>query len=138
MSSLAFDTHKAIKDLEGAGADEKLAEVVVTTISTAISDQVATKADIMTVQSNIKAVRVKMDAHRVATRAEIKDLRLSTEAEFKAVRVDIKAIQVVLERTATKADMKDLKNTMTIRLGAMIVASIGAVAVFVSALAGLL
>ncbi len=61
-----------------------------------------------------------MDAHRVATRAE-----------FKAVRVE-------LERTATKADVEDAKKSMIIIFGTMIVASIGAVAVFISALAGLL
>ncbi len=38
MSSLVFDTHQAVKNLKGAGADEKLAEAVVTTIGTAISD----------------------------------------------------------------------------------------------------
>ncbi len=131
MSSLAFDTHKAIKDLEGAGANEKLAEVVVTTISTAINENVATKGDIADLKADIKAVRGKMDVHRVATRAE-----------FKAVRVDIKTIRIELERMATsmatKADVEDAKKSMIIILGTMIVASIGAVAVFISALAGFL
>ena len=78
MSSFVFDTHQAVKDLKGAGADEKLAEAVVTTIGTAITDHVATKAD-------IEALRL-----------------------------------------ATKADMEHLKNDLTIRLGVMLFAGIGA------------
>jgi len=46
MTSPAFDTHKAVKTLQKAGADETLAEAVVATIGTAIGDQVATKADL--------------------------------------------------------------------------------------------
>ncbi len=46
MSSFVFDTHQAVKNLRGAGADEKLAEAMVTTIGSAITDQVATKTDI--------------------------------------------------------------------------------------------
>ena len=46
VPSLVFDTHQAVKNLRGAGADEKLAEVMVTTICTAITDQVATKTDL--------------------------------------------------------------------------------------------
>ena len=81
MSSLVFDTHQAVKNLKSAGADEKLAEAVVTTIGTAISDHVATKADIKDV------------------RAEIKDVR---------------------------ADIEHLKKDLTIRLGFMLFAGIGA------------
>ena len=46
----AFDTLKAVKDLRNAGAAEKLAEATVATISTAINEQVATKADLEVVR----------------------------------------------------------------------------------------
>ena len=46
MPSLAFDTHAAVKRLKDAGADERLAEAVVATLGTAVSEHVATKTDI--------------------------------------------------------------------------------------------
>ena len=61
MSSFVFDTHQAVKNLRGAGADEKLAEAMVTTIGSAITDQVATKTDI--------------EALRLATKADMEHLK---------------------------------------------------------------
>ena len=60
MVSFVFDTHQAVKDLENAGANEKLAEAVVATIGTAISDQVATKADIKDVRADMKDIRAEI------------------------------------------------------------------------------
>ena len=51
----AFDTLKAVKDLRNAGAKEELAEATVATISTAINEQVATKADLEVVQVDLKS-----------------------------------------------------------------------------------
>lgn len=53
MNALAFDTHKAVKALKEAGADERLAEAVVATVGDAMGENVATKADIATVRSDI-------------------------------------------------------------------------------------
>ena len=46
MSPLAFDTHRAVKALCEAGAAEPPAEAFMETIGDAISDNVATKAEI--------------------------------------------------------------------------------------------
>ena len=46
MPSLAFDTHAAVKRLQDAGADERLAEAVVATLGAAVSEHVATKTDL--------------------------------------------------------------------------------------------
>ena len=53
MPSLAFDTHAAVKRLQDAGADERLAEAVVATLGTAVSEHVATKTDIATVKADL-------------------------------------------------------------------------------------
>ena len=55
MPSLAFDTHAAVKRLQDAGADERLAEAVVTTLGAAVSEHVATKTDIATLTTDLKA-----------------------------------------------------------------------------------
>lgn len=55
MTALAFDTHKAVKALREAGADEPLAEAVVATVGDAIGGNVATKADLAEVKAELKA-----------------------------------------------------------------------------------
>ena len=75
----AFDTHKAVKDLTNAGADEKLAEATVATISTAINEQVATKADLEVVRADIKAMQEKLE--HMVTKADLKtDLELLSKS----------------------------------------------------------
>ena len=131
MSSLVFDTHQAVKNLKSAGADEKLAEAVVTTIGTAISDHVATKADIKDVRGEIKDVRGEIKDVRGEikdVRGEIKDVRGDIEALHLATKADFKAAQDGIEalRLATKADIEHLKKDLTIRLGFMLFAGFGA------------
>ena len=55
MTTLAFDTHRAVKALCEAGAAEPLAEAVVATVGEAIGGNVATKADIAEVRAELKA-----------------------------------------------------------------------------------
>ena len=93
----AFDTHKAVKDLTNAGADEKLAEATVATISTAINEQVATKADLEVVRVDLKS-------------------------DIKAMQEKLEHVQEKLEHTATKTDLELLSKSMTIRLGLMLFA----------------
>ena len=53
--STTFDTYAAVKNLERAGFQEAQAEAVVRTVGEAIDDQVATKADLVTLRAEIKA-----------------------------------------------------------------------------------
>ncbi len=46
MTTLAFDTHKAVKALKEAGFDDSKAEAVVATVGDAIGGNIATKTDI--------------------------------------------------------------------------------------------
>ena len=50
--AVTIDTHAAIQDLEAAGADPKLAEVIVKVVSQA-GEQLATKADLATLRSEL-------------------------------------------------------------------------------------
>ena len=108
----AFDTHKAVKDLTNAGADEKLAEATVATINTAINEQAATKDDIKVVREDIKDIR-----------GDIKDIREKLED----VQEKLEGVQEhIQEHMVTKADLKTdlelLSKSMTIRLGVMLFA----------------
>ncbi len=57
MTTLAFDTHKAVKALKQAGFDDSQAEAVVATVGDAIGGNVATKAH---VTAEIAALRADM------------------------------------------------------------------------------
>ena len=69
MGILAFDTHKAVKVLRDAGADEHLAEAVVDTIGSAMGENVATKTDIAELKADI-------DELKIATKADIAELKV--------------------------------------------------------------
>ena len=62
MSVLAFDTHKAVKALKEAGADERLAEAVVATVGNAMGENMATKADVEAVRSDVAAQIAALEA----------------------------------------------------------------------------
>lgn len=80
MGVLAFDTHKAVKVLRDAGADEHLAEAVVDTIGSAMGENVATKTDIAELKTDI-------DALKVSTKADIDALKVSTKADIAELKV---------------------------------------------------
>ena len=72
MSSLAFDTHRAVKALCEAGAAEQLAETVVEAIGDAITGNVATKADIAASEVGLRAdiAEVRTDLESLSTRSK--------------------------------------------------------------------
>ena len=56
MATVTFDTHKAVKALQDAGADERLAEAFVATVSEsreADSANLATKADLAALEARM-------------------------------------------------------------------------------------
>ena len=142
----AFDTHKAVKDLTNAGADEKLAEATVATINTAINEQAATKDDIKVVREDIKDIRgdikdIQGDIKDIRgditdIQGDIKDIRgdiTDIQGDIKDIRGDItdmqgdikdiqEKLEDVQERMATKTDLELLSKSMTIRLGLMLFA----------------
>ena len=81
MTSLLFDTHKAVKDLQEAGFDEAQAEAVVATVGTAIIGNVATKQDVNDIRSEIQS--------SVATKQEVSELR----SEVGELRSEIRDIR---------------------------------------------
>lgn len=68
MTTLAFDTHAAVKALKEVGFEEAQAEAVVTTVGDAMTGNVATKADVTEL--------------RTATEQAIADLRAATAEQF--------------------------------------------------------
>lgn len=61
MTTLAFDTHRAVKALRHAGFSDEQAEAVTEQISAAIGESVATKADLAAVRADVAGVRADME-----------------------------------------------------------------------------
>jgi hypothetical protein len=60
MTALAFDTHKAVKALKEAGFGDAQAEAVVGTVGDAVGGNVATKADIADLRTEIAELKADM------------------------------------------------------------------------------
>ena len=58
--TITIDTHAAIQSLEAAGADPKLAEAIVKTVSQADA-QLATKADLVALRADLQATIVSLE-----------------------------------------------------------------------------
>ena len=77
MTTLAFDTHAAVKALKDAGFEEAQAEAVVTTVGDAMTGNVATKADVTDLRAEMKTdiddLRAEMKTEIAGLRAEMAD-----------------------------------------------------------------
>ncbi len=91
MAGLAFDTHKAVKALREAGADEPLAEAVVVTIGDALGEHVATKADVAEVKTGLAEVKAELKADVAEVKAELK-------ADVAEVKVNLAEMETRLYR----------------------------------------
>ena len=60
MTSIAFDTYKAVKALKRAGFEEVQAEAVVATVGEAMGENVATKADMSEIRAEIAGLRAEV------------------------------------------------------------------------------
>ena len=86
--STTFDTYAAVKNLERAGFQETQAEAVVRTVGEAIDDQVATKADLVTLRAEIKA---DMQANSAALKADMQANSAALKADVQANSAALKA-----------------------------------------------
>lgn len=96
MTTLAFDTHRAVKALCEAGAAEPLAEAVVATVGDAIAGDVATKADIAEVQTEIAQVRTEIAQVRAELKADISGLEARLHLHLWIMAAGIVGLTVTL------------------------------------------
>ena len=93
----AFDTHKAVKALCGAGFDDAQAEAVVEQINGAINENLVSKEDLDRTEQNL-AVTIASLATKEDLRAVKEDLRtevatLATKEDLRAVKEDLRAVK---------------------------------------------
>ena len=68
--AITIDTHAAVRDLEAAGADPKLAEAIVATISRSDAD-LATNADLAALEGRLTASAYRLASAAVVANAAI-------------------------------------------------------------------
>ena len=108
MSTLAFDTHKAVKALKEAGFGDIQAEAVVATVGDAIGGDMATKGDIAVLKTDIKADIAALKTDIAEFKADIKADIAEFKAEIAGFKADIKTdiAEFKAEIAGFKADIK--------------------------------
>jgi predicted phage-related endonuclease len=112
MGGLGFDTHAYVKKLKAVGFTEEQAEVQTQVVAELIDSHLATKRDLKELEVALKT-----------------DL---TELET-ALKRDLKELETALRRDMKEMELR-LRHDLTLRLGGMLVAGIGAVAALVKLL----
>lgn len=79
MTTLAFDTHAAVKALKEVGFEEAQAEAVVTTVGDAMTGNVATKADVTELRT---ATEHKIAELRAAMKHDLAEFRAEMAEQF--------------------------------------------------------
>lgn len=137
-AAVTFDTLSAAQALKNSGFEDRQAEAIVTTISKAMSETVATKADLelqgSAIRTDLERQGDAIRAEIVATRAEIVATRTDLEKQIDATRTgmekQIDAIRKDMELQASKTSgeiekleqsMASLHDKTIIRLGGVVV-----------------
>ena len=122
ISRFAFDTHAFVKRLTQAGMDEQQAEALVECQVQLINDSLATKQDIEEVKRDIEEVK-----------RDIEALRLETKKDIQEIKKDIEALRLETKKeiATLKTDMQKMELRLTLRLGSVIVVTMGIFATLV-------
>ena len=118
METCMFDTLAAARTLKNAGFNETQAEAMVGTISSALNEHMATKADINTLKVDVNTLKADVKADFNTLETEIKTLETEIKADFKALSDKVDRLE---ESNTSK--LKELELRMTVRMGAMMFAT---------------
>ena len=135
ISHFAFDTHAFVKRLTRAGMDEQQAEALVECQTQLINDSLATRQDIGEVKLDIEGVKrdiekVKLDIEEL--KRDIQEVKLDIEEvkrDIEEVKLDIQAVKKDI--AALKTDMQKMELRLTLRLGSVIIVTMGVFATLV-------
>ncbi len=119
MTAIAFDTLKFAKRLKEGGFTDQQAEALAQAEAEFIEQNLATKRDLKELEIALKR---DVEELRSAVKRDIEELRGGVKRDIEELRADL------------KRDVKELEYRMTIKLGAMLVVAVGAVAALVKLL----
>ena len=93
-----FDTHRAVRELTEAGFAVEQAEAVVATVSIAMNDNVATKADIAEVKTDVAVLRAETKAEIDSLKAEMKAMENRIVVKMTGIGLAIAGLTFALIR----------------------------------------
>ena len=114
-----FDTLKAAQELKKTGFEDRQAEAVVETISKAVSETVATKADLQLVRSEMA-----MNADLQLLRSDVELLRseMATKADLQLLGSEVGTLRSDVE--LLRSEMAAQENRIVIKLGGLLITMI--------------
>ena len=112
-ATVTFDTLKAAQELRKTGFEERQAEAIITTISKAMSETVATKAD-LELQSAV--TKADIEAMGAELKADTEALRSELKADNEALRTEFKLFQQSVD-----SRFDALENRLILKLGGLMV-----------------
>ncbi|MGH8605481.1 MAG: coiled-coil domain-containing protein [Gammaproteobacteria bacterium] len=119
MTAIAFDTLKFAKRLKEGGFTDQQAETLAQAEAEFIEQNLTTKRDLKELEVALKR---DIEELRGAVKRDIEELRGSVKRDIEELRADL------------KRDLIELEYRMTIKLGAMLVVAVGAMAALVKLL----
>ena len=121
-----FDTLKAAQELRKTGFEDRQAEAVVETISKAVSETVATKADLQLVRSEMATnADLQLLRSEVGTlRSDVELLRseMATKADLQLLRSEVGTLRSDVE--LLRSEMAAQENRIVIKLGGLMITMI--------------
>lgn len=105
---VTFDTLKAVQDLRKSGFDNTQSEGIVTTISTAVSETVATRTDVILVRKDIDVVRNDIEVLRDKVES-LHDKIAATDKKLEFLHDKIAAMDNKVESLYGRIDAQDGK-----------------------------
>ena len=124
--AIALDTLAYARRLREAGFSDEQAEGQAQALAAAMTDTLATKQD-------LQELETRMDARFAAIKQDLHELEVRTDARFSQIDTRFEYLEKHLDtRLAEHAarfgqQLADLERRMTMRLGAVTVAAVGAV-----------
>ena len=114
-----FDTLKAAQELRKTGFEDRQAEAVVETISKAVSETVATKADLQLVRSEMAT---KADLHLLRSDVELLRSEMATKADLQLLGSEVGTLRSDVE--LLRSEMAAQENRIVIKLGGLLITMI--------------
>ena len=119
-ATVTFDTLKAAQELRKTGFEDRQAEAIVTTISKAMSETVATKADLelqsAVTKADIDTLGAELKAGTEELRTELKLFQQSVDSRFEKVYLRFDTLEKSLRQ-----DMAAFENRLILKLGGLMV-----------------
>jgi uncharacterized protein involved in exopolysaccharide biosynthesis len=107
VATLTFDKLAYVDRLKAAGVGEREARALAEGLDQALREEVATKSDIVTVRTDIAAVRAELKGDVAAVRTDIAAVRAELKGDVAAVRTELAAV-----RTEHKGDIASVRTEL--------------------------